>query len=401
MVWGLFSNAFGQQYSEADDSAAVSLQIYPGGTPIPPVQYVTKSYKKAKKPKNVILLIGDGMGLSHVFAARVANGGSLYLDQFSDIGLHTTHSESSFITDSGAGGTALSTGVKTYNGAIGVINDSTPLINLSEMMSVAGKSTGVISTSSVTHATPATFVAHRPDREQHEEIALDFVESGIDLFIGGGVQYFCHRSDSADLIQRLRNLNYLVDTQTVLPSPTSINLEILKPGQKFAGMYAEGHMPSVDSGRSATFLAEATGKAINMLSRNKEGYFLMVEGSQIDWGGHDNNTTYIVTEMLDFDRAVGEALRYATKDGETLVIVTADHETGGFAVHDGDYTTGSVTGKFTTSGHTGVWVPVFAFGPGSEHFRGIHDNTDIPRLITEVMKIDWEVRSPKFRKSLF
>lgn len=342
--------------------------------------------KKRGKPRNIILLIGDGMGVSHITAAMVANRGDLYLNQMLYTGFTTTHSGDDFITDSGAGGTALASGTKTYNEAIGVNMDTIAVVNIRELLSSLGLSTGVVSTSSVTHATPAAFVAHQPYREMHEDIALDFLYSGIDLFIGGGVNFFCYRTDSRDLIRELSDKGYTIDTNTTAKS-SAIARSAMPDVNRFAGLYARDHMVSADSGRG-DFLPAATKFATEHLSRNRKGFFLMVEGSQIDWGGHDNITGSIISEMLDFDRAVGEALRFAAEDKRTLVIVASDHETGGFAVHAGDYSTGKVEGRFTSVDHTGSMVPVFAYGPGAEHFIGIYDNTDLPRKILKAMKIN-------------
>lgn len=341
--------------------------------------------KKRGTPRNIILLIGDGMGVSHITAAMVANRGELNLSRMPYIGLTTTHAGDNFITDSGAGGTALATGTKSYNGAIGVDMDTIPVANIRELLSARGLSTGVVSTSSITHATPAAFVAHQPCREMHEEIALDFLYSGIDLFIGGGVKYFSNRTDGKDLIRELTDKGYTIDTNTTTTSP-GIAGGIMLTGNRFAGLYAKDHLVPADSGRG-DFLPEATKFATEYLSSNRKGFFLMVEGSQIDWGGHDNITGYIISEMLDFDKTVGEALRFAAKDRRTLVIVASDHETGGFAVHAGNYATGKVRGRFTSVDHTGAMVPVFAYGPGAKHFTGIYDNTDLPRKILKAMKI--------------
>ncbi len=369
--------------SSATDSIR-SSKIYPGNFPYPVETY--KDLSRRKKPKNIILMIGDGMGISHITGAMVANGGGLFLRNLKHTGFATTNSASDFITDSGAGGTALATGNKTCNGMIGVGSDILPLVNIREILAGEGKSTGVVVTSSITHATPAAFVAHQPDREMHYNIALDIVRSGIDLFVGGGLQYFIRRPDSLNLITQLENDGYLVDTTSTNLSPKTY---FFHPEEKspVAFLYADQHPLSVSAGRG-NFLPAVTTDAIAFLNhRGRKGFFLMVEGSQIDWGGHDNNTSYIISEMLDFDRAVGEALKFAASDGKTLVIVTADHETGGFAIHDGNPETGSVTARFTSTDHTATMVPVFAFGPGSEYFCGICDNTDIPKRILKAMKI--------------
>lgn len=336
------------------------------------------------KPDRIILMIGDGMAVAHLTAALVANSGSLYMQQFRHIGITTTHSANDFITDSGAAGTALATGRKTYNGAIGVSTDTLPMRNIREVMAGAGYRTGVVSTSAVTHATPAAFVAHQPCRKLHEAIAADFVQSGVDLFMGGGLDHFARRTDGRNLVAELQQKGYVIDTQSVKLNPVPSPALVAAATTKYAGLYAAEHLVPSDSGRGE-FLATATRDAINILNKSPKGFFLMVEGSQIDWGGHDNNTAYIITETLDFDRAVGEALRFAAADRRTLVIVTSDHETGGMTLHAGDYQSGHVTGAYTSGEHTGTMVPVFAFGPGAEQFAGFYDNTELPKRIAKLL----------------
>lgn len=332
------------------------------------------------RPKNVIFLIGDGMGISQAFSGLVANQGELYLKNFRNIGFITTNSFSNFVTDSGAGGTALSTGVKTYNYAIGVNKDTVAVENLREKAEKKGMATGVVSTSAITHATPASFVAHQPNRGYYEEIAGDFLKTDIDVFIGGGLDHFTKRKDSTDLTIALKEKGYNVLTNVD-------DIAKVRNG-KLAGFTAPIHNPSILEGRG-DMLPVATKTAINILENDNNGFFLMVEGSEIDWGGHQNYTAYIATEVIDLDQAIGVALEYAAKDKETLVVVTADHETGGFAIEGGDYKTGSVNGDFTSTDHTGVMVPVYAFGPGSEKFRGFHDNTDIPKIIGELIGVEF------------
>lgn len=349
------------------------LKIYKGGE-----NHAIKQFKepnKAKKPKNVIFLIGDGMGVSQVFSGLVANRGELYLKNFTNIGFSLTQSASHFITDSGAGGTALATGVRTFNGAIGVDIDSIPIQNIREKAEAKGCATGVVSTSAITHATPASFVAHEPDRDWYEEIASDFLKTNIDVFIGGGLNNFNDRKDSVDLTLELKNKGFQI----------AIGIDSISKitKGKLAGFTSVKHNKEMLEGRG-NVLPTATKTAINILSSDPDGFFLMVEGSQIDWGAHQNNTGYIATELIDFDQAIGIALEFASKNKETLVIVTADHETGGFAIEGGNFKTGEVTGDFTSDYHTGVMVPIFAFGPGAQYFRGFHNNTDIPKLISKL-----------------
>ncbi|HNW51002.1 MAG TPA: alkaline phosphatase [Prolixibacteraceae bacterium] len=349
------------------------LKVYNGGKSLP-VKHYTESTKN-KMPKNIILMIGDGMGVTQVFSGIVANGGDLFLKNFTNIGFSETQSASDFVTDSGAGGTALSTGQRTYNGAIGVDTDSVAIQNIREKAELKGFATGVISTSAITHATPASFVAHEPNRDWYEEIASDFLKTNIDVFIGGGLKNFNARKDGVDLTLQLKKKGF-----QVVVGIDSISK--IKSG-KLAGFTSEGHNKSMVEGRG-NVLPTATKTAINILSNDPDGFFLMVEGSQIDWGGHQNNTSYIATEMLDFDQAIGEALEFASKNKETLIIVTADHETGGFAIENGNFKNGNIKGNFTIDDHTGTLVPIFAFGPGAEYFRGFHKNTDIPALICKL-----------------
>jgi len=352
-----------------------STKTYLGGKKYE-VQNFTQEFK-SKKPKNVIMMIGDGMGVAQVFAGITANGGHLFLDNFKQIGFSKTQSSDNYITDSAAGGTALSTGQKTYNGAIGVNADSVPIQTILEMAEDKGLATGLVSTSAITHATPASYIAHQKSRGSYEDIAADFMKTDVDVFIGGGYKHFSQRADKRDLTKELQQKGY-----QVLRNMDEIAK--VKTG-KLAGLTADEHNDIAI--RRKMSLPLSTETALNILSQNQKGFFIMVEGSQIDWGGHENDTRYIIIEMLDFDRAIGKALEFAAKDGETLIIVTADHETGGFSLIGGDMKTGMVKGAFTTGEHTAVMVPVFSYGPGAEDFTGIMDNTEIPKKIMKLLDL--------------
>jgi alkaline phosphatase len=342
-----------------------NLKIYAGGE-----AYPVKTFKqkfKSKKPKNIIFFIGDGMGVSQVYAALTANRGELFIKNLKYIGFSKTYSASKYITDSAAGGTALSSGVKTFNGAIGIDPDKNPVKTILEEAEEKGLATGLVSTSAITHATPASFIAHQPSRNMYEEIAADFLKTDIDVFIGGGYKHFTERKDGRNLVNELTRKGYIVERD--------INkIKQIKNG-KLAGLVAEVHPGRIDERKD--YLPVAVTAAINILSNNKKGFFLMVEGSQIDWGGHASNTDYIVEDMLDMDKSIGKALEFAEKDGKTLIVLTADHETGGLALMDGNFETGMVRGEFTTGGHTGVMVPVFAYGPGAKEFMGIMENIEV------------------------
>ncbi|WP_034061554.1 alkaline phosphatase [Lacinutrix jangbogonensis] len=339
------------------------------------------------KAKNVILLIGDGTGLSQISSAFYFKKTRPNYARFKHIGLISTSSSREDITDSAAGATAFASGVKTYNGAVGVADDSTKVKTLVEIVSLQHIKTGVISTSSIQHATPAAFYAHAINRGLYEDIAADMVDSDIDFFAGGGIKFFNKRKDEKNLLEALKVKGFGIDT-TALGKFSGI-----KQHQKMAYLLAENHLEPVAKGRG-DFLPQATELGIQFLNKDADNsnFFVMVEGSQIDWGGHANDADYLISELIDFDDAVGKALDFAEKDGNTLVIVTADHETGGFTLastkketEDGksynDYN--EITGTFSTNGHSATLIPVFAYGPGSEAFSGVYENTEIFHKILE------------------
>jgi alkaline phosphatase len=326
--------------------------------------------------QNIILMIGDGMGIAHIYAAMTANKGQLQMARCKVIGFSKTQSKTNYITDSAAGATAMATGKKTYNGAISVDTDSLPLQTILEIAENNGLSTGLVSTSSITHATPACFIAHTTNRNNYEEIAACFLQTDIDVFIGGGYKHFSERKDGRNLINQLEKKNYTVLQS--LQEATAVN------SGKLAVLTAKEHPPRLSEGRKNE-LMKATRISIELLSSNKKGFFLMVEGSQIDWGGHENDTRYIVEETLDFDQAVGYALDYAEKQGNTLVIITADHETGGMGLTGGNIAKGHIEATYVSHGHTGEPVPVLAFGPGAEEFAGFYENTGIFDKCIEAM----------------
>ncbi|MBN1107914.1 MAG: alkaline phosphatase [Bacteroidales bacterium] len=338
-----------------------------------------QSSSSSPEVKNIILFIGDGMGTAQVYAAMSVSEKPLVLESFPYTGFNNTFSSNNYVTDSGAGGTALSCGAKTKNGMIGMSPDSTVLTSITEMAKKNGLATGIVSTSSVTHATPASFVAHNVSRNNYEGIAADFLNSTADVFIGGGEDHFRKRKDGRDLAINLKEQGYdVVYTLEDLKKSTA---------DKIAGLLAKEHMPKASEGREG-MLAEMTRKAIETLSRDKDGFFLMVEGSMIDWGGHAKDFDYTISETIDMDQAIGVAKEFAVKDGKTLIVVTADHETGGLTLTGGDMEKRTVKSNFIDSGsHTAVMVPVFSFGPGAESFSGIHDNTFFYGRFLELLNI--------------
>lgn len=331
---------------------------------------------KPEQPANIIFLIGDGMGLSAVSTGFYYGEQPSVFTRFQHIGLQQTSSAKQKVTDSAASGTALATGTKTYNGAIGIDTTLTPHQSIVELTASLGWSTGVVATSTISHATPASFYAHVEQRGMEEEIAAQLLSSEIDFFAGGGLARFIARADSANLLPVAAEKGFLVDTTKLAAAGT------LEADQKYGFLLAQGGMPPMIQGRG-DFLPDATSLAIGHLSQNQDGFFLMVEGSQIDWAGHANSTEYMVGEMLDFEKVIAAALDYAEKDGNTLVVVTADHETGGFtlgALHNeetGASNYAEIGPVFATGGHSATLIPVFAYGPGAHKFTGIYQNTEI------------------------
>jgi len=334
-----------------------------------PVKTITKKNSKAK---NIILLIGDGMGLAQLSVSYYYSEQASNFSRFKHIGLHQNMPIGNKITDSASGATAFSTGYKSYNAAIGVDKDTIARETILEWAAHQGKKTGVIAASTITHATPASFYAHVANRNSHEEIAQNFVNAPIDFAAGGGFKYFGERSDQQDLIASLTKKGFIVETKRLAEKHERTG--------KYAYFLASDSLHSKVGGRG-DFLPKSTGLAIDLLSKNQEGFFLMVEGSQIDWGGHSNEGQFLIQEVLDFDIAVGKAMDFAEKDGNTLVIVTADHETGGFALSTatvfGKANYGGIQPTFSTGGHTASLIPVLAFGPGAERFMGVYQNNDI------------------------
>lgn len=319
------------------------------------------------KPKNIILLIGDGMGLSHITAAMISQKGLLNMLSLPVIGLINTQNSEGKITDSAAGATAFSTGKKTYNGAVAVGPNKEVLKTVLELAIEKEMQTCLISTSSITHATPASFIAHRESRNDNEGIALDFLNVPFTIAIGGGYKFFSDRSDKRPLLKEFEEKGYFVSKK--LPD-TNLELPALV-------LIAEDQPASLIDGRDINFLKNSVSKSLDAMSDAEKGFFMMVEGAQIDWGGHSNETDYVISELVDFDEALKIAIAFAEENGETLIIVTADHETGGLGINKADIQTGEMSISYTSKSHTATLIPVFAYGPGAEIFGGVYENTDI------------------------
>ena len=331
---------------------------------------------KGKKVKNVILMIGDGMSLMHVYTAWTANRGKLWLENAQATGLSKTWAVKKLVTDSGSGGTSLATGVKTVYHAVGVDPDGKPLTSLVDVAKELGKDAGMAVTCRLWDATPCDFCCHNIDRDKEEELVGDYPTSGVDFVFGGGAQKFTNRKDGRDIFKELQKKGYHV-------SRTLDDFFAYDKNSRIFAVPYDKDTPLPDE--RGDLLARASMKGISLMNQNKNGFFMMIEGSQLDDYGHFNQLDLLMKETLDFDQTVGEVMKWAAKDGETLVVVTADHETGGLTLVNGNKDEGRVECCFSTKDHSGAMVPVYAFGPGAENFTGIFENTDVFKKIKKLM----------------
>lgn len=385
------------------------------------------------RPRNVILIIGDGMGFAQLAAARYQKG-ELVLEAMRHAGFSYTHSHSNFVTDSSAGATALATGCWIVNGVVGIAPDGSQLKNIVEHAEEAGMWTGLVATSRITHATPASMAAHVPSRGNEEAIAEQLAAAGLEVILGGGWDMFLPapppKAPSSTATLPGTQPRFAFTSAMESPAPTvsiaadvpligedgnpygtrkdarNLVSEMEKGGYRFVrtaaelslvcrtpvkvlGLFHSGPLPRVTQGRSPS-LAAMSLAALRILSRSPKGFFLLIEGSQIDWAGHDNDYEYAVGETADLDTAVGAILRFleaAGIAGETLVVVTADHETGGLSLCGNPKLPLGVEPRWATKDHTGAPVPIFAAGPRAEAFSGIQDHASVGRALIRALAV--------------
>ncbi len=339
-----------------------------------PVYTPTYLNDGADKPvKNVILFIGDGMGMAQVVATERVNG-ALTLFNMKHFGISETTSNDAYTTDSAAGGSALATGVKTNNRHIAANGDGTPNPSLSDYFSAQGKPVGVVSLGNAADATPAVFYAHNTERDSADAITRDLLDSPISLLAGSGINEFSHRHDGIDLIKALQDKGF-----SFVRNINDINASAGKV------VCIDEEMGEAANVENLDYLARTTNASIKKLqSLGSDGFFLMVEEAKIDYAGHSRYFPGCIMETLSLDKAVAEALKFADSNGETLVIVTADHETGGLTLVDGENETGHTVAYYFTNDHTPIAVPVFAYGPQSQHFIGKQLNIDICNKIKAI-----------------
>ncbi|MFD2630157.1 alkaline phosphatase [Oceanobacillus kapialis] len=409
---------------------------------------------EAKKGKddveNVIYMIPDGFNADYAKNYRLYKGEDAVWDKHLK-GMYSTYSANSNITDSAAAGTAMATGVKTNNGMISQNPDGEELETILEASQDEDMSTGLVATSTITHATPAAFASHVESRNNQTEIASQMIANEVDVMLGGGKNNFVPESmggnqEEDNVLEEAEDKGYeLVETREELMNQNDI---ALNKGDKLLGLFADDALADEMSREKDVqpSLEEMTESALEVLKQDKDGFFLMVEGSQIDWAGHDNDAGWAMKEVEAFEQAVKAALEFAEEDGETLVVIGGDHETGGMTTgvnggpasaspealknvtatgakmaselnedrsnamdvlktytdfdwsymevkqvqdaEDPALTINHLISKranigWTSTNHTAVDVPLYVYGPGANDFTGFHDNTDLPKMIAE------------------
>ena len=358
-----------------------------------------KELKQVKnKAKNIILFIGDGMSVSQISAFRLFQGGPnsrVAVDNFPYSGKVLTHSANAIVTDSASSGTAFSTGRKTNNRALGVDVNGQPIENITEKLDKSGYVSSIISTSEVTHATPAAFIVHTSSRYMADEISIQMTDSKIKNILGGGRKFFIpeedggNREDGIQLLDKVKTNSILITDKSELTDPS-----LYGDGQVF-GLFADEHLRDKNTPENHStepsiknMLEFSVNRSKKFVESGCKGFFVMAEASQVDWAGHGNDFEYLMREMTDLEGGIKWALNYAKKNKDTLVVVTADHETGGLLIEPNDprkYENLDIKFSFNTGigrgSHTGVPVPIYAYGPGAENFTGTLDNTDVFRAL--------------------
>ncbi|MBP5637794.1 MAG: alkaline phosphatase [Bacteroidales bacterium] len=351
-----------------------------------PIVYYTSSNPydivKVEEPsrdaeiRNIILMIGDGMGMEQVSCAWVVNRGKLNLDNMPVVGLSRTYCTDQLITDSGAGGTALASGFKTAMDHIGVTPDTTDLNSIFVYAKEKGMATGVAVTCHFADATPCDFCCHNEYRYNQEDLIADYLDCGVDYLSGGGTDWFTvKRTDGRNIIEELSTKGYNVALSED---------ELMKADLPAFGILSPDNLP-VAQERGDLF-RHSVSRGLDLLSRNENGFVMMIEGSCIDDWLHGNDIGKAVEEILDFDRTLGDVLEWAAKDGHTLVVVTADHATGCLTLRDGSLEEGTIGVSFASESHNGIAVPLYAWGPGSAQFTGIHENAEYGQMLIELIK---------------
>ena len=347
---------------------------------------------KTQKVNNIIYMIGDGMGLGHVSMLQMEGKYKpTAFDRAQNIALIKTYSLNNRVTDSGAAGTALASGYKTNNSMIGQLPDGTPVESIITKAKNNNFASGFVVSCYIQHATPAAFFANEKSRNNLQEICGDFTTRDYDVVFGGGMKYFeeYFKKQNKDCRKELEALGYTLYTDLK-------SLGTIPSKGKVLGLFANGDLPSAKSGNRGEYLAEATQKALDILTNNakknkNKGFVLMVEGSKIDGESHSRSPEGILAETRDFANAVNVAMDYADSHPGTLVVVVSDHETGGLTIPSNktDFTLpeSGIGYSFGTSSHTATMVPVYLYGTGANLIEGIMENSELGQKVQEIINL--------------
>lgn len=351
-----FLNAYQQNSYTMATRHEIYTPLLPGGS-------------SEKKPKNVILLISDGGGINHLWAAATVNGGMLNILQMKNVGLLKNDPLDDYTTDSAGAGSALATGRKSRNRYIGTDTLGNPVQNIVELLAGKGMHTAIITNDGITGATPSAFYAHQDERDKSLEISYDLLKTPADIVVGS-----CEK-----LVREPNSLKSELNAKgvAVVELPAVDRFDITRRTVCHGGD---------DKAAGFRVIENALPKVLSAFSSTSKGFFIMTEGAKIDKGGHANDMGTVVDEYLSFDKVVGKALEFADKNKETLVIVVSDHETGGLTLIDGDYRNGKILGDFSTPDHTGTPVLVFAYGASARKFCGFDENTSLYEKIRQLLK---------------
>lgn len=339
--------------------------------------FATLAAVEAQEVKNIIFLIGDGMGLASASMMQLENNYEpTIFDSADNIALQKTYSLDNRVTDSAASGTALASGFKTNNTMLGQLPDGTNVESLMELAADKGKATGLVVTTYLQHATPGAFYAHVPSRHEYATISEQLLASDIDIAIGGGMAFFKERYNN-----RKKATKAITESGFTLVESLDADMS----GERILALLADKEIEN-----RTGYLAKATAMAIEHLDNNDNGFVLMVEGSLIDGMGHGNDAKGQQGEMRDFMEAIEVAVAYAREHTDTLVVVTADHETGGLAIISGNadfnLSEQGVEYKWATGGHSGVMVPIYLYGTGAELINGVMENADLGKRLKELIQ---------------
>ena len=349
-------------------------------------------YSQESESPNIILMIGDGMGLTQITSGMYSNNNLTTLENFQYVGLSKTHSYDNLVTDSAAAGTAMSSGEKTQNKVLGLDYKGNPIKSILSICQDKGYSSALVATSNILHATPAAFFANIDYRYNYEAIGVQMTKSGVNYFVGGGEKYFNSREDKRNLINEMtengyefvynisdfeKNKSNYLGFFTAKDEPYYFYKGVNYSSREYDESDYKKDEPLEDFTGRESYLARSTKATLGKLNELGKPFFIMIEGSQIDWGGHDNDQKYMVSQFLEFNDAIEVALEFAKKDKNTIVVVTADHETGGAAIVRGKLSDSTIKNRFATPNHTASMVPVFSYGVKAHLFKGIYENTEI------------------------